>query len=139
MIEKGDLLHKELLAQLPLKIYKNGIEGYFIYSQGWRTRSKKYFRTIDDFIAIYSWHWDSFGVNTNYGFQLETKKEVFIISSKEHNIKKIEPLLKRIFKDKWKKIYMENNMLNNYKSPGKIGQVGIHHSWKYYGFWKGWR
>jgi hypothetical protein len=132
-------------AQYPVKIFEKGIEGFYSYGFGGFLQKTIYeFRSIDDFNAIYRWEWKIKFLDTNFGYQLETKgKEVFTIDAMNQAIcgdyLKIKQILKDIFEDKCKKIYNRNEFLTGYKAPGKIGQKNIHHSWTYYGFFKGWR
>ncbi len=140
MSEKGEILFEKKWIDRPLKIYQNGIETDYISSAGYfGSKTIREFKNVNEFTDIYSFEWKTKGISFNSGIQLETAdRKIAIISFNECKKEIIMPLIDKLFGNIWDNIYHKNEILEKFKSPGKIGQVGVHHLWQYNGNIKGW-
>lgn len=143
---------------------RKGIKTIFHFSKGgFSRRCKLLFKSWDLISDIFPWELTLFRekkfVNTGIqiekidevinkignlpiyrGIQIETTDNALCtISFNSHEEEKIINILKNIYRIKWNKIYHKDRILSKFKAPGEIGQILIHHRWKYYGFWRGWR
>ena len=159
--DRGKLLYKKKYEEPMIRVFEKGIFGPFNNRSSFNAFNQPTlkFKKVEDFEAIYPYFWlpeylvKKIQLNPDfkfdigildrkletYGLQLETKsKEILMINFSAHDKKKILPSLKKIFGDSWDIIFNENELLSKSRRPGKIGQVGIHHRWKYRGFLKRW-
>lgn len=140
MEEKGKLLFESEWKEVPLRVFENGVETYFLSTAGYFGSKRKVdFRNVDTISAIYPFEWRKEDVLFNSGIQIETTdNRIAIISFNEHKEDEVMGSLKKLLGKGWRKTYKKKEHLEKYKSPGKMGQVGIHHSWTYKGIFKGW-